>query len=52
MSEREARDFESLPFASDAVKLRRWDDEAKIPGWAVPPLEHYRAHLQQCLGSR
>lgn len=52
MSEREARAFESLPFAKDAVKLRRWDDEAKIPGWSVPSLEHYRSHLQKCLGSR
>ena len=52
MSEHEARAFESLPFASDAIRLRRWDDEAKIPGWVVAPLEHYRTHLQQCIGSR
>ena len=52
MADHEVRAFEALPFAVDAVKLRRWDDEAKIPGWAVPPLEHYRSYLQQCLGSR
>lgn len=52
MATDEARAFEALPFAGDAVKLRRWDDEAKIPGWAVPPLEHYRLRLQACLASR
>jgi [1-hydroxy-2-(trimethylamino)ethyl]phosphonate dioxygenase len=46
-SERDARAFEALPFALDAVKLRRWDDEAKIPGWAVPALDHYRPHLDR-----
>ncbi len=49
LSDREARAFEALPFAIDAVKLRRWDDEAKVPGWVVPPLEHYRAHLERAL---
>ena len=52
MSERETRAFESLPFYAEAVKLRRWDDEAKIPGLEVPPLEHYRRHLMECLDSR
>jgi len=32
-------------FYRDAVLLRRWDDEAKIIGLAVPPLEHYRAMI-------
>jgi predicted HD phosphohydrolase len=27
-----------LPFAADAVALRRWDDLAKVPGRATPPL--------------
>src|SRR5215469_4845114 len=29
--------FKSEEFASDAVRLRRWDDLAKIPGKDVPP---------------
>lgn len=39
------QDFEQNQFHSDAVALRRWDDEAKIIGLTVPPLEHYRAML-------
>jgi [1-hydroxy-2-(trimethylamino)ethyl]phosphonate dioxygenase len=45
MSDAEIRAFEKLPFAADAVKLRRWDDQAKIPGLEVPGLAHYRHHL-------
>jgi phosphonate degradation associated HDIG domain protein len=52
MADHEVRAFEALPFAADAVKLRRWDDEAKIPGWDVPPIEYYRSCLEQCLDLR
>lgn len=41
MSEEEAGSFMALPFAQDAVKLRRWDDEAKIPELKVPQAETY-----------
>lgn len=41
MTEAEAASFLSLPFARDAVTLRRWDDEAKIPDMKVPPVETY-----------
>jgi predicted HD phosphohydrolase len=27
------------------VRLRRYDDVAKVPGLATPPLEHYRTAL-------
>ena len=37
--------FEGLPFAQDAIRLRRYDDEAKRVGWACPPLSHYRDML-------
>ena len=37
-SEEEARIFESNPHFEDAVRLRRWDDQAKIVGLDVPPL--------------
>lgn len=47
MNADDAQAFERLPFASEAVKLRRWDDEAKVPGWAVEPLAHYRVHLER-----
>src|SRR5438128_5804732 len=29
--------FAQSPFHAAAVRLRRWDDEAKVPGLAVPP---------------
>jgi gamma-butyrobetaine dioxygenase len=42
----EARAFEQRPFAREAVRLRRWDDLAKVPGMRVPGLEHYRATIE------
>jgi [1-hydroxy-2-(trimethylamino)ethyl]phosphonate dioxygenase len=41
----QAREFEGLCWHRDAVQLRRWDDAAKQPGLAVPPLEEYCALL-------
>ena len=45
-TEEEARAFEQKPFAREAVRLRRWDDLAKVPGMLVPDLEHYRAMIE------
>lgn len=45
----EARQFEMHPYYREAVRLRRWDDRAKIPGLAVPELEHYRPVLEAAL---
>jgi [1-hydroxy-2-(trimethylamino)ethyl]phosphonate dioxygenase len=42
----EARDFEQRPYYREAIRLRRWDDLAKIPGLDVPGLEHYRGRLE------
>jgi phosphonate degradation associated HDIG domain protein len=39
----EADAFIAQPFAEQAVKLRRWDDLAKVAGRPAPPLEHYLA---------
>jgi [1-hydroxy-2-(trimethylamino)ethyl]phosphonate dioxygenase len=41
MGAEEIRQFEDNPFHSDAVRLRRWDDEAKVPDLSVPGLEAY-----------
>jgi phosphonate degradation associated HDIG domain protein len=41
----EVAEFEATPFAMDAVQLRRWDDLAKTPGQATPPLAYYIALL-------
>ena len=43
MSPDEMRWFEALPYAAQAVTLRRWDDLAKTPGRATPRLAHYLA---------
>ncbi len=32
-----------------AVRVRRWDDGAKVAGWNVPPLESYRSELEASL---
>jgi gamma-butyrobetaine dioxygenase len=42
----ECAEFERNRFFADACRLRRWDDEAKIPELAVPDLEHYRSLLE------
>ncbi|KVP78040.1 phosphonate degradation HD-domain oxygenase [Burkholderia ubonensis] len=40
-SEEEAAAFLRRPFAEDALRLRRWDDMAKVEGRATPDLDHY-----------
>jgi phosphonate degradation associated HDIG domain protein len=47
----EAAAFEADPHHAAAVRLRRWDDAAKVPGLAVPPLAHYCPRLKQLLRS-
>ena len=51
MSIEEQRWFEALPFASQALRLRRWDDAAKRQGKTTPPLAHYVMLLRQLAGS-
>jgi gamma-butyrobetaine dioxygenase len=46
MTALEAEAFLAGPFALDAVALRRWDDEAKIPGMSVPPIGRYLPQLK------
>ncbi len=50
MTEDEVQDFESHPFFEQAVCLRRWDDEAKVPDRAVPDVGAFRIHLETALG--
>ncbi|MBT5876319.1 MAG: HD domain-containing protein [Candidatus Latescibacteria bacterium] len=49
-SETEMRAFQENPFYEDALRLRRWDDHAKIEGLAVPDLESYRVRLNRVFG--
>jgi [1-hydroxy-2-(trimethylamino)ethyl]phosphonate dioxygenase len=39
--------FAPLPFAQDAVALRRWDDLAKVPGAQTKQLEDYRDMIRR-----
>ena len=42
MSSQEAEEFEANLHFREAVRLRLWDDEAKVPGLPVPELHCYR----------
>lgn len=45
----EAAEFADLPFAEDAVKLRRWDEEGKEVGMRTPALAHFYRYVEACL---
>lgn len=47
-----ARRFIAQPQAEEAVRLRRWDDGAKVAGAATPPLAHFRLYLEEALAER
>jgi len=47
MSVDESSAFRSNPFSHAAVALRRWDDTAKVPKLATPPLEHFATYLDK-----
>ena len=44
----EAQAFIARPHAEDAVRLRLWDDQAKIEGLPTPDLAHYLAIAARC----
>jgi len=46
MDATEVAAFEANPEWEDAVALRRWDDDAKVPDLAVPPARSYRPLLE------
>jgi predicted HD phosphohydrolase len=49
----EAAAFREGPHASSAISLRRWDDEAKVPGMKLTALSHYRPIIMAAMaGSR
>ena len=41
MSPNEIAAFDALPYAADAVAVRRWDDEAKDPAGRTPSFEEF-----------
>ncbi len=52
MDDRERADFERHPFHQDAVRLRHWDDAAKVPGLDSPGTEQYRDRLLRMVRAR
>ena len=51
MDAAEVAAFEANPGWEDAVALRRWDDQAKVPDLDVPPAESYRPLLESVRSS-
>lgn len=45
----EARAFLAQPGAADALRLRKWDDLAKVPDARTPDLAHFRRCLDAAL---
>jgi predicted HD phosphohydrolase len=50
-SPKEAARFIELPYAPDAVALRRWDDRGKVPERTTPDLAHWRPRITGLLGT-
>ncbi|HUD51097.1 phosphonate degradation HD-domain oxygenase, partial [Parvibaculum sp.] len=48
MNAEEAARFRDLPFAEDALRLRRLDEAAKDPHVETPPVSHFLRHLAAC----
>lgn len=41
MTAAEIAEFEAQPFSCDAIRLRKWDEAAKVANCRVPPVDHY-----------
>jgi phosphonate degradation associated HDIG domain protein len=48
----EAAAFREHPHAAAAVQLRRFDEQAKVPGLFTPGLEHFRTYLEAARAAR
>ncbi len=51
MSAEELEEFRRSAHWQDAVRLRRWDDTAKVAGLETPTLEHYLPLISQVAAS-
>ncbi|HTN09572.1 MAG TPA: HD domain-containing protein [Acetobacteraceae bacterium] len=49
MSAAEAAAFAALPQAKAAVRLRRYDEQAKVNGLATPGVRHFLPYVARCL---
>ena len=51
MSSTEVNSFEQNPYFSDAVKLRKWDDQAKVQELTTAPVEDFEKNIAVSLRS-
>ena len=47
MEQEELQEFERNPYYQEAVQLRKWDDQAKIPELQVPNIDTYYSLVYQ-----
>ena len=47
-SRQETEAFLARPGATDAMRVRRWDDQAKVAGASTPPIGHYLEIAARC----
>lgn len=50
MTEQEALQFAAQPYAMDAVRLRRWDDQGKLVQATTPTLHHFINKAERLAG--
>ncbi|MGX9936101.1 phosphonate degradation HD-domain oxygenase [Advenella kashmirensis] len=46
-SQVQVEQFQQRPYAHDALRLRRWDDLAKVPQRATPDLAHFMHYVKK-----
>ena len=49
MSDAEAGELAAGPYAAEAVRVRRWDDQAKDPAAVTPDFSRFRRVLEGLL---
>ena len=49
MTAAEIAAFEALPGHAEAVRLRRWDEGAKVKDLATPGFAHFAGYVAACL---
>ncbi|CAB3763378.1 phosphonate degradation HD-domain oxygenase [Paraburkholderia humisilvae] len=51
-SDDEAQAFLRKPYAEDALRLRRWDDLAKVAGTVTPDVDHFLSVVERVMEKR
>ncbi len=49
MAADEVAAFDALPQSADAVRLRRFDEQAKVKNLETPPVAHFLPYVARCL---